>query len=62
MSPLPIGELAREVERLKRVFRDFGCSLEAPIWTMGFLSFTSIIEVRITPSGVYDVRKGKVIF
>jgi adenine deaminase len=62
MSPLPIRELVREVNKLKRVFRDFGCPLEDPIWTMGFLSFTSIVEVRITPSGVYDVKKGKVIF
>jgi len=62
MSPLPMGELAREVEKLKRVFRDFGCPLEDPIWTMGFLSFTSVVEVRITPSGVYDVKKGRVIF
>jgi adenine deaminase len=29
---------------------------------MGFLSFTSIVEVRITLSGVYDVKRGKVIF
>jgi len=29
---------------------------------MRFLSFTSIVEVRITLSGVYDVKKGKVIF
>jgi adenine deaminase len=62
MSPLPMRELAREVEKLKGVFRDFGCPLEDPIWTMGFLSFTSIVEVRITPSGVYDVKKGRVIF
>ena len=57
-----MGELAREVEKLKRVFRDFGCPFQDPIWTMGFLSFTSIIEVRITPSGVYDVKKARVIF
>jgi adenine deaminase len=62
MSPLPVRELAGEVEKLKRVFRDFGCPLEDPIWTMGFLSFTSIVEVRITLSGVYDVKRGKVIF
>ena len=58
----PWKELAHEARALKRVFRDFGCLLEDPIWTMGFLSFTSIIEVRITPSGVYDVKKGRVIF
>ncbi len=62
MSPLPIKELAQEVNKLKRVFWDFGCPLEDPIWTMGFLSFTCIVEVRITLSGVYDVKGGKVIF
>jgi adenine deaminase len=62
MSPLPIRELGREVEKLKSVFREFGCPLEDPIWTMGFLSFTSIVEVRITLSGVYDVKRGRVIF
>jgi adenine deaminase len=62
MSPLPVKELAQEVNKLKRVFREFGCPLEDPIWTMGFLSFTSIVEVRITLSGVYDVKAGKVIF
>jgi len=62
MSTLSMRELAHEVEELKRVFRDFGCPLEDPIWTMGFLSFTSIVEVRITLSGVYDVKRGKVIF
>ena len=62
MSPLPMRELAQEVEKLKKVFRDFGCPLEDPIWTMGFLSFTSIVEVRITPSEVYDDKRGKVIF
>ena len=39
MSPLPINELARGVEKLKSVFGNFGCPLEDPIWTMGFLSF-----------------------
>lgn len=62
MSPLPIKELAQEVNKLKRVFWDFGCPLEDPIWTMGFLSFTSIVGVRITLSGVYDVKGGRLIF
>lgn len=62
MSPLPIRELAREVGKLRRVFGDLGCPLEDPLWTMGFLSFTGVVEVRITLSGVYDVKKGRVIF
>lgn len=62
MSPLPMRQLAREVGKLKGVFKDFGCPLEDPIWTMGFLSFTGVVEVRITLSGVYDVKQGRVIF
>jgi len=62
MSPLPMKKLAGEVEKLKAVLRNFDCRLEDPIWTMGFLSFTSIVEVRITLSGVYDVKRGRVVF
>jgi adenine deaminase len=29
---------------------------------MGFLSFTSIVEGRITLSGIYDVKRGRAIF
>jgi adenine deaminase len=69
--PLPIGgitsnknvpELAREIIVMHQNLKDLGCSLEYPLWTLGFLSFTSVLRLRITCSGVYDVREGKIIF
>ncbi|MBI4766200.1 MAG: adenine deaminase, partial [Deltaproteobacteria bacterium] len=48
MSALKVPRLARELERITKSLRDLGCSLEDPLWTLGFLSFTSLIELRIT--------------
>jgi adenine deaminase len=62
MSELPMGDLSREIKALKRTFRKMGSHLEDPLLTMGFLSFTSILDLRITVSGVYSVREGKVVF
>lgn len=62
MSALPMADLARDVEALKRVFREMGSHLEDPLLTMGFLSFTSILDLRITVSGVYSVKEGKIVF
>jgi len=29
---------------------------------MGFLTFSALIELRVTVSGVYDVKQGKIVF
>ncbi|OPY78842.1 MAG: Adenine deaminase [Syntrophorhabdus sp. PtaU1.Bin153] len=62
MSDLRIGELARELEKINGIMRDRGSSLDDPLWTLGFLTFTSIVELRLTVSGIYDVRKGEIVF
>jgi len=62
MSPMPMADLAREIEALERVFREMGSHLEDPFLTMSFLSFTSILDLRITVSGVYSVKEGRVVF
>jgi adenine deaminase len=62
MSALRVPRLARELERITQCLRDLGCSLEDPLWTLGFLSFTSLIELRITFSGVYEVKTGKILY
>jgi adenine deaminase len=62
MSDLSMADLSREIDVLKRTFTDMGCRLEDPLLTMGFLSFTSILDLRITVSGVYSVKQGKIIF
>jgi adenine deaminase len=69
--PLPLGgicsleempALAHQTSRLNEMLRELGCDLAYPIWTLVFLSFTSVLRLRITYQGVYDVRTGKIVF
>ena len=69
--PLPVGgmmssqsmeEIARALRDLRGILRDQGSKLPDPVWTYGFLSFTSILRLRITISGVYDVQKGVILY
>ena len=62
MSALKVPRLAGELERITNTLKELGCSLEDPLWTLGFLSFTSLIELRITFSGVYEVKTGKILY
>jgi adenine deaminase len=62
MSTRPVPDLAREIRRFVRVLRELGSTLEDPILTLSFLSFTSLIELRITLSGIYEVKTGKILY
>jgi adenine deaminase len=62
MSPWKIPRLAKEIERLNRILRQLGSQLEDPLWTFGFLTFTSLVELRLTPSGVYEVKTGRLLY
>ncbi|MHB8109642.1 MAG: adenine deaminase C-terminal domain-containing protein [Syntrophorhabdaceae bacterium] len=62
MSDLSIRELGQIYQRMNGALQSLGGKLDDPIWTTSFLTFTSIVELRITVSGVYDVKKGTVIF
>ena len=62
MSDKPVPALAREMMRFVQVLRGLGCTLEDPILTLSFLSFTSLIELRITLSGIYEVKTGKMLY
>ena len=62
MSALPIGALAHELTRVKEIIRSKGSKLDDPFLTMSYLTLTSIIELRLTVSGVYDVKKGGILF
>lgn len=42
--------------------RERGSKLDDPLWTIGFLTLTSILELRITVSGIYDVKRGAIVF
>jgi adenine deaminase len=60
IAPLP--EVATQMENMTRWLQDRGCPLESPLFTIVFLSFASLPALRITPSGVLDVKAGRIIF
>ena len=69
--PLPVGGvcsrknvpgLAREITYFHGLLARAGCLLTYPLWTLGFLTFTSVLKVRLTYRGVYDVKAEKIVF
>jgi len=62
MSMGSLEETATELADFNRIFKSLGCTLEEPLWTLAFLTFSPLIELRITVSGVYDVKQGKIVF
>ena len=62
MSDLTVAEIGSAYENLNAIIKATGSMLDDPIWTTCFLTFTSIIELRITVSGTYDVKKGSIVF
>ena len=62
MSPLPVRELAAELGKMNEIIRSMGSPLDDPLITMTYITLTSIIELRLTVSGVYDVKKGRIVF
>lgn len=62
MSRLKIGDLAREIEAVNTVIRERGSKLDDPFLTISYLTLTTIIELRLTVSGLYDVKRAEIIF
>lgn len=57
-----VEETARGVEAMHAALRELGCTLDYPLWSFVFLPFTSVLRLRITYQGVFDVREGRVIW
>jgi adenine deaminase len=62
MSTHKIPQLAGELEKITSILKELGCPLKDPLWTLGFLSFTSLIDLRITFSGIYEVKTGRILY
>jgi adenine deaminase len=62
MSGLEIKDIAREMTTVNNLIKDRGSKLEDPFLTISYLTLTSIIELRLTVSGVYDVKRAKIVF
>jgi adenine deaminase len=69
--PLPIGglmsvdsleELTAQIRSMNGILRQLGSSLESPVFTVGFLTFSTLPWVRLTPKGVWDVKEGRIIW
>ncbi len=62
MSDAPLEAIAGQIDTVNRILRGMGCRLEKPIFTLGFLTFSALPWVRLTPKGVWDVKEGKIIW
>jgi adenine deaminase len=69
--PLPIGglmsagsleEVAAQMGAMKATLREMGCPLEDPVFTLGFLSFSALPWIRLTPNGLLDVKNREILY
>ncbi len=58
----PLSQVAAQMDALEGWFKSRGCPLESPLFTVVFMSFASIPVLRMTPSGVLDVKSGRIIY
>jgi adenine deaminase len=62
MSSLKIKDIAREIAAVNEIIRDRGSMLDDPFLTISYLTLTTIIELRLTVSGIYDVKRAEIVF
>ena len=61
MSAGSLGDIATQMENIKTTLREMGCPLEDPVFTLGFLSFSALPWIRLTPSGLLDVKNQEIL-
>lgn len=62
LSDTGVQETAENWTELNEYLHKKGCPFDDPLFGLGFLGFTGLPYVRITPSGVVDIRHKEVIF
>jgi adenine deaminase len=62
MSDRPLEELSVQMQSMNNTLRTMGSQLEDPLFTLGFLSFSALPWIRITPSGLLDVKSQSIIW
>jgi adenine deaminase len=62
MSVEPLGVLAGQISRMNRILQEMGSRLDNPVFTIGFLTFSTLPWIRLTPEGLYDVKSGRVVW
>ena len=61
MNPEPLPAIAAMARRLYACLRERGYPHTDPHYSLHFLTFDSLPDIRITYRGVWDVRRGKVL-
>jgi len=62
MSAGSLEDIATQMRAMKAVLREMGCPLEDPVFTLGFLSFSALPWLRLTPSGLLDVKNREILY
>jgi adenine deaminase len=62
MSVEPLEVLAGQIRGMNGLLQDMGCRLDNPVFTVGFLTFSTLPWIRLTPRGLRDVKNGCVIW
>ena len=62
MSAGSLEEVATPMGAMRTTLREMGCPLEDPVFTLGFLSFSALPWIRLTPSGLLDVKNREIIW
>jgi adenine deaminase len=62
MSVEPLGVLSGQISRMNGILQEMGSHLDNPVFTIGFLTFSTLPWIRLTPSGLYDVKSGRVVW
>jgi adenine deaminase len=61
MSDQGIEHVGKQLELMRKVCRDMGCSLEDPFMALAFLSLPVISEIRVTDRGLVDVGQSQIV-
>jgi adenine deaminase len=61
MSPVSLAEAARGERALHAALSEHGYAYHDPMYTLYFLAADFLPAVRLTPLGVWDVKRGRVL-
>ena len=61
MSDLEMGFLIKDEKKMNELLKERGYKFNDPAFTLLFFSATHLPFIRLTPSGLYDVKNGKVL-
>ena len=62
LSVASLGQVAAQMDSMKAILKEMGCPLEDPVFTIGFLGFSALPWIRLTPSGLLDVKHLKIVY